>query len=132
MSTDIDLANSVTLVTTAETPVAVFNFAVLMGNNPVTPVPVPTRLSGVALVNTGASATTVVIRARQGVGTGGSSIGSNHVQTVAASSSYVIPFRFLDPAGASAYTITIQQTGASGNGTVLGSFNADQNLVGMD
>ena len=132
MSTDIDVTSNINLVTTAETPLAVFNFATPMANNPVPQVAVPTRISGVIQVTTGTGATSVSIRVRQGVGTAGSTVGPTYQQLVSASSPYVIPFRNLDPVGALSYTVTVQQNGASGNGLTLGSCNADQNLSGMD
>jgi hypothetical protein len=82
-------------------------------------------VGGTAVVTTGTGATAVVLRVRQGVGTGGTLVGTFTVPQ-AASTVASIPYDFLDSSalalnsGAAGlqYTLTISQTGGTGAGTV--------------
>lgn len=128
-----EITASVTLVTTAETAVASFQFGQLF--EPPTPgaaVPVaPTIVTGVLNVTAGTSTTAVVIRVRQGIGTGGAVVGNADTHTLAAGASANIPVKKEDLVGASAYTVTVTQTAATGNGSVnSASIDVDQNLTG--
>lgn len=129
----VEVTSNITLVTTTETPVAVFTFgsAVATPSNPGPPNVAPTMISGTMEVTTGTGALGLNIRVRAGVGITGAVIGNADGPTVAAGSAYSIPFRKLDPVGAVSYTVTVQQVAASANGQVYGSFDADQNLTGL-
>lgn len=86
------------------------------------PEPEPVKISGVLNVLAGTGTTALVIRVRQGVGTGGAVVGAAQTVTLAAGSSASVPFSVEDTTGAvqtgTAYTVTVVQTGASGAGTV--------------
>lgn len=76
-------------------------------------------ISGVANFTAGTAATAVAISC---VDQGGTQVGTTQTVTVAAGSSYNLAFEFTDLRGLqvspSAYTIRLQQTAATGNGTV--------------
>jgi hypothetical protein len=125
---------SVTLTTNTETPVVEFQLGPQI---PVSPVPpgnfvAPTMISGViSISNAGTGTTSLAVRVRQGIGTSGAQVGNTDTVSVSASSATNIPFRKLDPVGASSYTVTVQQNSATGSGLAYGSFDCDQNLVGI-
>lgn len=74
---------------------------------------------GVLNVTAGAGTTAVVVRVRQGSGTGGTLVGVAQTVTLAAASTASIYYAAPDPGTtASQYTVTIQQTGGTGAGTV--------------
>lgn len=90
-------------------------------------------VQGVLNVTPGAGTTAVAIRCRKGSGTGGAQVGPTVNHTLAAAASGNIAYNFLDtapvvdpittPTGAppppgNLYTVTIQQTGGTGAGTV--------------
>lgn len=75
-------------------------------------------------VTAGAGTTAVVIKCRQGFGTGGTQVGASLTVTLAAAATGQIQCKFRDTSGTpfapggTAYTITITQTGGTGAGTV--------------
>jgi hypothetical protein len=83
--------------------------------------PVPVRISGVINLLAGTATTAVVIRIRQGSGTGGTVVGAAQTITLAAAASASIPFSVEDTTGyleaGGQYTLTAQQTSGTGNGT---------------
>jgi hypothetical protein len=110
------VTGSVTLVTTAETAAV---------TTPVLPVTPPGGGQGLVIrgnlnVTTGASTTAIVIKVRQGSGTGGTQIGNTQTVTAAAAASYDLAFEVIDssPVPSSQYTVTVTQTAATGNGAV--------------
>lgn len=109
---------AVTLVTTAETIVA----TVAPGLNINAPSGEGLSISGMINVLTGASTTAVVIRVRKGILVTDTVIDVAQTHTVGAAVSASIPFAALDQLAITAtlqqYVVTIQQTAASGNGTV--------------
>ena len=77
-------------------------------------------VSGSLNITAGTGTTAVVVKVRQGVGTGGTQVASMTV-TLAAGNSASIPFSVLDLApGANPgrYTVTVTQTGGTAAGTV--------------
>jgi hypothetical protein len=84
--------------------------------------PQPVKVSGVLNITAGTGTTAVVIRVRQGVGTGGAVVGAAQTVTLAAGNSASVPFSIEDTTGAleagTAYTVTVSQTGATAAGTV--------------
>lgn len=79
------------------------------------------NVSGTVDITTGATTTAVVIRCRRGNGITGTVVGTSETDTLGAAVSAPISFDFLDNPGAVAgqvYSITVQQTGGSSNGTV--------------
>ena len=108
----------VTLTTTAET-------AALTSN--VLPYNAPggqgVLISGTVAGATGTGVTSCQVRIRKGSGTGGAQVtdaNSTLQEAQGASSFYTMNFSVLDPAPAAnaQYTVTVQQVGATGNGTV--------------
>lgn len=78
-------------------------------------------ISGEVNLTTGAAATDVTIRCRRGTGVAGAQVGESKVHRVGASLSAELAFGFVDFPGDVAqqvYTITIQQTAATGDATV--------------
>lgn len=80
-------------------------------------------INGVVNVTAGTGTTAVTIRVRAGSGITGTVIGNAVVHTLAAAAVANIPFETLDNSagalvGTVTYSVTVQQTGASGNGTV--------------
>lgn len=79
-------------------------------------------IQGTVNITPGVGATAVVIRVRQG-GLTGPVVGFAPSHTVAAGSPQSITFgatdvsTFLEQAGGGTYVVTVQQTGATGNGT---------------
>lgn len=75
-------------------------------------------------VTPGAGTTAVVIKCRQGNGTGGAQVGASLTATLAAAASGQLHCKFRDSSGVpfaltgTQYTITITQTGGTGAGTV--------------
>jgi len=73
-------------------------------------------------ITEGTTGTAFVVRCRQGVGVGGALVGTARTVTLAAAASFDGTLVFRDTApvtpGASAYTITVAETGATANGTV--------------
>ena len=84
--------------------------------------PQPVRISGVINLTAGTGVTAIVLRVRQGVGTGGAVVGAAQTFTLAAGNSASIPFAVDDVTGliqsGTAYSITVVQTGATGASTV--------------
>lgn len=81
-----------------------------------------TLIFGSINITPGASTTAVVVRVRVGNTTGGTIVGAAQTITVTASVPTTIPVFILDPTNTTPentqYAITVQQTGATGNGTV--------------
>lgn len=81
----------------------------------------PVKISGVLAVTAGTGVTSVTLRVRQGVGTGGTVIGAAIPLTLAATNSGVLAFSVEDTTGVleagTAYTVTLVQTGASAAST---------------
>jgi hypothetical protein len=71
-------------------------------------------------ITPGTGTTAVVVRVRQGNGTGGALVGNALTITAIAASPLVLPFSVLDPSAtpASQYTVTVAQTAATANGTI--------------
>ena len=73
----------------------------------------------------GTSATAIVVRCRQGVGTGGAQVGPSYTHSLAAGSIAQLQCKFRDSTGVpfapggTAYTVTVAQT----SGTVAGTVN---------
>ena len=90
---------------------------------PATFVQRPVTIRAQTNITAGTGTTAVVIRCRQGSGTGGTLIGVARTQTIAAAATeeMMSVFRDTSPlAGSSPYTITVAQTG----NTVAGTVNA--------
>jgi hypothetical protein len=110
-------ATAVAIPTTTETPVAE------------TPVLFSGEQTGVYIGGSmrftpGTAATSVILRVRQGIGTGGTAIYTSPSLTVTAATPIDLALDMLDttgvinsPAG-TAYTITLQQAAATANGSV--------------
>lgn len=73
-------------------------------------------IQGVVNFTAGTAATAVTVRCRT---SGGTQFGTSQVVTIAAGNSANIPFMFSDVSGlaTNTYTISLQQTAATGNGT---------------
>ncbi len=116
-----NVTGAVTLTTTAETVVA--TSATLFSGNPSQRV----LITGHVNVTEGAGGTAYTIRLRQGSGTGGTVVGVAETDSLAAGSSETGSVSYEDTgallAGAAGgqYTLTVQQTAATGNGTVNGA-----------
>lgn len=84
----------------------------------------PTKIVATLNVTEGTTGTAFVVRCRQGSGTGGIVVGAALTHTLAAAASAQVQFVFRDTSGylaqpgASVYTITVAQTGATVAGTV--------------
>lgn len=113
-----NVVGAVPLVTTAETAVA--TSANLFLGNPNQRV----QISGHVNVTEGTGGTAYTVRIRQGNGTGGTVVGVAEVDSLAAGNTETAPFSFEDTgalllgAAGGQYTVTVQQTAATGNGTV--------------
>lgn len=120
------VATAVNLVTTAETAALTLPFASGCSANPSLANPISgsaakNRINGVANITAGTAATSVQIRCRIGNNTiTGTQVGPTLSYTIAAGASANVDFEFSDVPGlyAQAYTITVQQVAATGNGTV--------------
>jgi hypothetical protein len=116
---DAFVTSPVTLTTTAETAVAT---TPTFTEGQVGPAYQGMKVYGVVNVTAGTSTTAVVVRVRQGSGVGGALVGNAATHTLAAGAIANIPFDILDTAGVSGsnllWTVTVQQTAASANGTV--------------
>src|ERR1700758_1096914 len=111
----VSVNNSVAPVTTAETVVG--TITIPAENQPGAD---GVLISGVVTGTTGAGTTAIVVRVRQGVGTAGAIVPNSSTVQVGASLNTSAYFACLDtqtqyPAG-NTYSITVQQTGATGNG----------------
>lgn len=84
----------------------------------------PIRIAGTVNITPGTGTTAVVIRVRQGNGITGTVVGSALTHTVTAGNAIQLAYSaedtssWLTQAGGGSYSVTVQQTGASGNGTV--------------
>lgn len=134
MSQRIELTAGITApVNAAETAIASINLGPALANPPLQPLPVgvPTLIAGVINITPGTTTSAVVIRVRQGIGTGGALVGNADTYTLAAGNTATIPFQKVDPVGALSYTITVTQTAGAANGTINSlSVDFDQNLAG--
>jgi len=117
----------VTLTTTAETPAVVIPFSpgVALNRTLASPAGVGNTpdyvMTGTVNVTAGAGTTSIQIRCRQGNNTiTGAQVGTTRNETLAAGATQDFAFNFGDAGAgpAQAYTITVQQVGATGNGTV--------------
>jgi len=80
------------------------------------------RITAALKVTTGLGATGLIIRVRRGSGTGGALVGDATTVTAAASTTYDVAHEVEDSPGDVAgqqYTVTVQQVGATGNGTMV-------------
>lgn len=107
------------LVTTAET--AILTFSIPPENQG--PTGQGIYLDVNAVLTTGAAATAVVLRLRQGNGVGGAIVGQPcQTQVAAAQANAIASAAALDPQtsypAGNTYTVTAQQVGATGNGTM--------------
>lgn len=71
---------------------------------------------------TGTGTTGLTVRCRRGTGVLGTQVGASNLDTIAAGNSQPVSVNFTDTPGAVAgqiYTITVQQTAATANGTVV-------------
>lgn len=78
-------------------------------------------ISGTISLTTGTGTTSVTIRCRRGNGITGTVVGETVPHTIGAAASVNLPYSFPDTPGEVAgqlYTLTVQQTGASANGTI--------------
>lgn len=77
-------------------------------------------VSGNLNVTAGTGTTAVVVKVRQGSGTGGTQVGPSFTVTLAAGASTTIPVEVEDTASVSGlqYTVTVTQTGGTAAGTV--------------
>lgn len=105
----------VALVTTAET--AALTSAALPYNAPGGQ---GLQVSGIVAGATGAGVTSCQVRVYRGATTGGTQIGGTLQEAQGATSFYSMGFSFVDtaPVASAVYTVSVQQVGASGNGTV--------------
>lgn len=82
----------------------------------------PVAVSGVAQVTAGVGTTALTPRVRRGVDATGVLVGEGNPLTVAAGNTLGVPFAAVDVPGEVAgqsYVLTVQQTAATGNGTIL-------------
>lgn len=120
--------SGVTLVTTAET--AAVTSSPVSYNQPGGQ---GLGVHGYVNVTAGAGTTAIVVTVRKGAGTGGQTLASSDTDTLAAGGSESIYYEFVDTtptptpagdvqgadvAGTNRYTVTVSQTGATGNGTI--------------
>ena len=88
----------------------------------------PVYIGGSFRLTPGTAATTVTVRVRLGTGTSGTAIYTSPAMTVAANDPISIAIDTLDSSQAintpngTAYTITVQQASATGNGSVTDSY----------
>lgn len=112
----VSVNNSVAPVTTAETVVGTITIPPLNqpGGDGV-------LISGIVTGTTGAGTTAIVVRVRQGNGLAGAILPNSTTVQVGASLNTSAPFACLDPVtsypAGNTYTVTVQQTGATGNGS---------------
>lgn len=129
----IEITSPITLVTTAETVVASFHLGPQVANPPIpgSSQVSPTVISGYVNVTQGTTGTAVTVRVRHGVGTGGAVVNSADTDSLAAAGLESIYFEKTDPVGDTDYTVTVQLTGASANGSVnAASIDVDQGMTG--
>lgn len=114
-SPNVIAASDVTLVTTAETVIAT---TVARAVN--APGSQGQYIDGMINITPGTAATAVVIRVRAGNGLSGAVIGGPETHTVAAGANQSIPYAQIDgtTVGQVQYTLTVQQTAATGNGSI--------------
>jgi len=120
------LAAAVTLVTTAETNILSTGFVTI---------PYETGkfyISGMLYITTGTGVTGVQVRCRRNVNAENVVLGVAAQTIVAgASTTLVVPFDFTDPIPDNRpcqYTVTVQQVGATGNGSVLANSTISSTL----
>lgn len=79
-------------------------------------------IRGLLNVTPGTGTTALVLRCRQGTGIAGALVGTADTVGVTAAVNAQVPFSFLDtaiaPPANNVYTVTVQQTGATANGTI--------------
>lgn len=114
-SPNVNVASGITLTTTAET---VLCTTVARSIN--APASFGQYISGLINVTAGAGTTAFVIRVRAGSGLSGAVIGGPETVAATASVNANVAYAQMDfvLTGTVQYTVTIQQTGATGNGTV--------------
>jgi len=110
------------IVTTAET------LAVNIPAQPLTPPPGAPQaviVRGALKITTGASTTSLAVRLRAGQNnTTTAQVGNTNTVACGAGATFTVPFHFIDTAGPanlalSGYSITVVQTAASANGTIV-------------
>ncbi len=79
-------------------------------------------ISGEVNLTQGTNGTAVTVRVRKGEGIAGTLVGVAQVSPLAAAAAGSIPFAAIDPAPAdnASYSVTVQLTAATANGTVNG------------
>lgn len=114
-SPNVIAASGVTLITTAETVIAT-----TVARQVNSPGSQGSYIDGMINITPGTAATAVVTRVRAGNGLGGAVIGGPETHTVAAGANQSIPYAQIDGVtnGTVQYTLTAQQTAATGNGTI--------------
>lgn len=114
-SPNVAVASGVNVPTTTETVITTTTARVVAA-----PASQGEYISGVINLTPGTGTTAAVIRIRAGSGTGGAIIGGAETSAVTAGANINIPFAQMDftLSGTVQYTLTIQQTGATANGTV--------------
>lgn len=118
-------ATAVTLVTTTETAALTIPFSGGVARNPSLANPLSgsvckLKISGLVNVNVGAGTTSVQVRLRRGANTvTGTQVGNTiPFPSGALASGIDFEFQDLTPGFAQAYTVTVQQVGATANGSV--------------
>lgn len=114
---------AVTLVTTAETAICTTTQPNASDLPKIGYSPGKAVCWGLINLTPGTGTTGVVVRVRAGTGTGGALVGDADPINVTAGAPTVIVFSEIDegvelPGGNYVYTVTLAQTGATGNGTV--------------
>lgn len=109
-------APALAVVTTAETVAALTNGVSLTYDND------QVNVTGNVLLTAGTGTTSVTVRCRRGNGVNGAIVGTAQPVSVVAGNNVALPVDFLDTPGAVAgqqYSITVAQTGATANGTIV-------------
>lgn len=131
---DNRLVGGVNVPTNVETAVATITLTPQQGSlatNPTAANPVPTMIQGLINLTVGTATTNIFVRIRQGVGVTGNAVQADTI-TGTPGATQQIPFQTFDNVGANAYTLTVQQLSATGNGTLNDiQFNVDNGLSGL-
>lgn len=80
------------------------------------------RIEFAAQMTSGTGTTAITVRVRRGSGTGGALVGPANALTATAGNTSILTYQVEDSPGAVAvfpYSVTVQQTGATANGSVL-------------
>lgn len=93
----------------------------------------PVVICGTVNILAGTATTAVTVRVRRGEGITGTVVGIAALHTLAAAATASIPFEAVDtavPGDNQVYSVTVQQTAATGNGTVNGGVVKTQRASG--